>query len=641
MSSFDVAVSALSNQRERLELLGTNIANINTPGYKTSRMTFVETLGAIVNVTRSPFQQGSLEFTGNPTDLAINGSGFFIIQKGDQRVFTRSGAFFIDSDGKLGNADGYVVQGWMNNIDGSTGSTKSSTQLSNVIIDPNMIMPAKTTQNVYLSGNLDAGLTPVAEVWKTTGTFTTKAILTSSGITYPLTVTSGSNDQFKIQHDPPTGDGTPETITLSAGVYNDVDSLVTEINAQISNHVNLVDKVEAYNSDGVLKFRAIDGESGTNLTLRSGTNDLLAYLGFVDGSVATSGDVATEDTEINDLLQINQDFVTGDTLNISGSSSDGTSVARTYTYGDSGSGYDGTTLGDLVLVMNATFSGSSTVTLENGEIIMTDDIPGESESQISLAVGSPSVSNKITIPTFSNSVPGFTGRETTSMVVYDSLGASHNLILEFTKTANDGEWTWQITGSDEEKIVSGGTGRVLFDSNGNFISFQYDGGVDGLTFAPGDGAATQTIQIHGHGSEGFSGLSQFDFVSSVIAREQDGRKTGSLNGFQIDTDGSIYGSFTNGEKQKLGQIALAKFNNPSGLQKVSGSNFVDTIDSGIAQIGTADSISSNIEASSLESSTVDLTEELTQMIEAQRSFQAAARVLSTYTDFLEETVRLG
>jgi len=86
---------------------------------------------------------------------------------------------------------------------------------------------------------------------------------------------------------------------------------------------------------------------------------------------------------------------------------------------------------------------------------------------------------------------------------------------------------------------------------------------------------------------------------------------------------------------------LAKFNNPSGLQKVSGSNFVDTIDSGIAQIGTADSISSNIEASSLESSTVDLTEELTQMIEAQRSFQAAARVLSTYTDFLEETVRLG
>jgi flagellar hook protein FlgE len=375
--------------------------------------------------------------------------------------------------------------------------------------------------------------------------------------------------------------------------------------------------------------------------LRSGTNDVLSDLGFSDGDVATSGGIATEDTEINDLLQVSSDFTDGDTLNISGSTADGTSVARTYTYGDAASGYDGTTLGDLIAVMNSTFSGSSTIILEEGKIVMTDDIPGESESQIGLAVGSPGVGQKITLPTFSNTIPGFTGRVTTSMVVYDSLGASHNLIIEFTKTENDGEWTWEITGSGNEQIVSGGTGRILFDSQGNFISFQYDGGVDALTFAPGEGAATMTIQIHGHGTDGFSGLSQFDFVSTLVAREQDGRKTGSLNGFQIDSDGSIYGSFTNGEKQKLGQIALAKFNNPSGLEKVSGSNFIDTIDSGIPQIGTADSLDSDIESGSLESSTVDLTEELTQMIEAQRSFQAAARVLSTYTDFLEETVRLG
>lgn len=637
MSSFDVAVSALSNQRKRLELLGTNIANINTPGYKTSRMTFVETLGAIMNVTRSPFKQGALEYTGNPTDLGINGSGFFIVQKGNERVFTRSGAFFIDANGKLTNADGYVVQGWMSSVD-TSNEAQSSAQLTDITIDPNLIMPAKTTQNVYLSGNLNAGLSPEAEVWSTSSAFTTKAILASSGISYPITVTAGVNDQFKIQHDPPTGDGSPVELTLTAGTYSDVDSLVTEINAQIDANDTLTGNVEAYNDGGVLKFRAIDGESGTEITLRLGTNDLLTELGFTDGQVASSGATATEDTEINDLLQVNSDFTDGDTLNISGTDRDGTSVARTFTYGSLG---DGTTLADLIAVMNATFSGSSTIALQDGKIVMTDDIPGDSESQIAISVGSASVGQKITVPNFTNTVPGFTGKVTTSLVVYDSLGASHNLVAEFVKTANDGEWTWSITGAENETMISGSTGKVTFDTGGNFISFQYDGGVDAFTFSPAGGAATMTIKINGRGGDGFSGISQFDFPSTLHSREQDGRKTGSLNGFQIDADGSIYGSFTNGEKQMLGQIALAKFNNPSGLQKVSGSNFTDTIDSGIPQIGAADSLGSDIDSGSLESSTVDLTEELTQMIEAQRSFQAAARVLSTYTDFLEETVRLG
>ncbi|MFQ6604286.1 MAG: flagellar hook-basal body complex protein [Fidelibacterota bacterium] len=638
MSSFDVAVSALSNQRSRLELLGTNIANINTPGYKTSRMTFVETLGAIVNVTRSPFTQGALEFTGNATDLAINGNGFFVMKKGEETVYTRSGAFFIDSNGKLGNADSFVVQGWVNNaVDGSSSNTGAN-QLQDIVIDPNLIMPAKTTENVYLSGNLNAGLTPQAEVWMTSGTFTTKAILASgSSITFPLDVTA-TNNQLQIQYDPPTGDGSPVEITLTEQSYADLDSLVTEINTQIGNSSVLDGNVEAYAEGGFLKFRAIDGESGTGLTLRVGTNDLLSTLGFTDGQVATSGNLASELTPINDLLQVHSNFIDGDTLNISGSDSAGASLARTFTFGST---EDGTTLGDLVTVMNDVFAGSSTVTLRDGQIVMTDDVPGESESQIALAVGNASVGEKISLPSFTNSVPGFTGRVTTSMIVYDSLGASHNLTLEFTKTENDGEWTWTITGSDNETMVSGATGKVLFDTEGNFISLQHDGGVDALTFAPGDGAATQTINIDGRGSEGFSGISQYDFSSTIHSREQDGRKTGSLNGFQIDADGLIFGSFTNGEKMELGQIALAKFNNPSGLQKVSGSNFVDTIDSGIAQIGAPNSLDSDVESGSLESSTVDLTEELTSMIEAQRSFQAAARVLSTYTDFLEETVRLG
>lgn len=635
MFSFHIPVAALEKQQRHLEILGENIANINTPGYKIRRMTFLETLGTVDAIDQVQFKQGGITYTGNPTDMAINGNSFFVIKKGEESVYTRSGAFRIDASGKLVNNDGYVVQGWMENITAS-GVGQGTSPLGDIIIDSNLVMAAEATQNVWLSGNLNAGLNSIAEIWTSGSQYTKKAFLESSGITFPLTVQAGVNDEFTITHNPKYQEAYSETITLTAGDYNDLDSLITEINDQINNSDGLSGNVEAINENGTLKIRAIDGLSGTILTLNSGTNDVLADLGFTDDAVSISGELATESTNMNDLLQITSNLIDGDKLHIDGKKADGEEVAALFTYGSANSGI---TLGDLLGVINDAYSGSTEAEIEDGKIILTDVEEGDSATTISLTADADNV-GQVTVPSFVNTTVGVTGRVSTSIVVYDSLGKSHNLTIDFIKTQDEGTWAWTITGAGDEEIIRGGSGRAVFDNSGNFLSFIYDGGVDAVTLDPQNGASQMTLRIHGEAYEGFTGISQFDSVSTLHGRNQDGRKSESMNGFRIANDGSIIGSFGTGEEIKLGQIALASFKDPVGLQKTGNGYYVATDVSGIAHVGTPESQNATIEPESLELSTVDLADQFTKMIEAQRAYQAASRVISTFEQIFEETSRL-
>jgi len=632
MFSFHIPVAALEKQQSRLELLGENIANVNTPGYKIKRMTFVETLGTVTGVTTTEFKQGAITYTGNTTDLAITGSSFFVIKKGEEQVYTRAGTFRINDEGKLINVDSYVVQGYMENIS-NTGATQGTKPLGDITIDSNLVMAAQATENVWLSGNLNAGLQSVAEVWTSGSAYTLKAILTSDGITEPLNIEAGVNDQLVINLNPKFTESITEEITLSAGSY-DLNSLLDEINLEIASNQNLANQVEAVNDNGSLKIRATDGLSGTILTLNSGTNDVLADLGFSDGASATSGVAATETTKLNDLLQISTDMVDGDQLTVSGKTCSGDSVSRTFTYGD-----DENTLGDLLDLINDGWSGSSVAEIVNGKITLTDIEQGDSSTTISLNAAADNV-GQITVPSFVNETAGFTGRVTSSVVVYDSLGKSHNLTIDFVKTEDEGTWAWTIAGTGNEEVIRGGSGRAVFDASGNFLSFVYDGGVDAVTLDPQNGSNELVIRVHGEACDGFTGLTQFDSVSTMHGRDQDGRKSEPLNSFHVESDGSIIGSFGTGEELKLAQIALAQFKDPVGLEKIGGSNYVATDESGMAHIGTPESQKSAIEPSSLELSTVDLADQFTKMIEAQRAYQAASKVISTFEEIFEQTAQL-
>ncbi len=518
IDAFAAALSGLTAQQSKLEMIGNNIANMNTIGFKASRMTFAEYLGQTIGISFTAFSQGAFQSTGNVTDLGIQGDAFFVVQGNEEQLYTRTGIFHFNGEGKLVNSNGYPVQGWMRNIN---SDAQGVALLGDVFLDQNMVSEAEATQNVWFSGNLNASLTPEAEVWTAQGA---------------LTVQNNGN-------------------------------------ADVS-------------------------------------------------------------SELNSLDQVTTELVAGDTIEITGTNNAGDSVSATFTYGT-----DGSTVGDLLNAINSTFSGSATTELVDGRIVLTDVTVGNSETTIILEPGASNTG--VFVPFgFSETTVGFTPVVTTSMVVYDAQGGAHDLTVEFEKTSTQGEWKFTVTTIGNETILEGNSGILSFDSNGQMIGFTFDDGATALRIEPGNGTPEMALFMDLDGNEGFSGLTQYDSVSTMTMREQDGRETGTLNGYTIGLDGIINGAFSNGETLELAQIAVAKFSNPSGLEVISGSLFTNSFTSGNAQIGKADELGSKIHSGVLEMSNVDLADQFTKMIEAQRAFQAASRVVSTLDEVLSETSRL-
>ncbi len=652
LKSLYAGVSGLRNHQTKLDVLGNNIANVNTIGFKGDRIVFSEALtqafsGGTNRGSGSPmqiglgmqvgsvdriFNQGSFETTGNLTDLAIEGDGFFVLTNGESRFYSRAGNFQFGQDGRLMSNAGLSVQGWLFN--GSAASVNTGlAELQDIQIDASLQSEAQPTENIYLSGNIDAGLTPKAEVWSMTSSFTTRATVTGAAIPGAVTVTGGVNDQFVVAI---SGTGTPisEELTLTANTYATVDDLVTEINTQIAGNATLAGSIEAINSGGAVKFRYLGTSSNATVTINSGTNDVLTDIGYTSGTSGTTGGAPDTTTELNDLVQMSTAFVTGDTIEINGSRPDGTAISGTFTYGT-----DGTTIQDLLTSISATFP-EATATLVDGQIQLTDDSGGDSQSNINLVLGSGNTGS-VLLPSFSVTTEGFTGKVSSSVVVYDSLGAAHNLIIEYTKTDNAGEWLWEIQTTGDEEILGGGSGTVTFDNSGQLAAFTYDNNDSALMLDPGNAAAVMNLNINAQGDETFSGITQFDAGTTIYIRDQDGRATGQLLGLAIDRNGVITGSFSNGESVDIAQIALARFANNQGLVNIGDGLNESTSISGQPEILNLSSAEGAAVASgALEMSNVDLSKEFTELIVAQRGFQANAKVITTADTILDELIRI-
>jgi flagellar hook protein FlgE len=192
--------------------------------------------------------------------------------------------------------------------------------------------------------------------------------------------------------------------------------------------------------------------------------------------------------------------------------------------------------------------------------------------------------------------------------VYDSVGAASNLTL--TLVQQPGGWG-----------VSTDGGATIADR----MSF-----TDGRLTSPGKlNVAGKTIDV--------SQVSSFAGMSSLTVSGQNGTPAGKLESFTLGNDGSLIGSFSNGTKQVLAKIALAKFTNPAGLEKAGGSSYVATANSGNVQLGAAgDPGIGTLAGGSLEMSNVDLSQEFTNLIVAQRGFQANARIITTSDEVLQE-----
>jgi flagellar hook protein FlgE len=232
----------------------------------------------------------------------------------------------------------------------------------------------------------------------------------------------------------------------------------------------------------------------------------------------------------------------------------------------------------------------------------------------------------------------------TSVDVYDSQGKAHTVTYTFTKGAAN-TWGYSITvpGADvgdanpTKEIKSG---SLSFNSAGQLTAPAAD--VTGITVTGFvNGAADLSFTWEIKNPAGASRLTQFNNPSSTSQASQNGYSFGTLTGFSIDQTGKVQGTFSNGQVQALGQLVLANFNNPEGLIREGQNYFVASPFSGEPIIGVPGSAGrGSLVGSALELSNVDIAQEFTSMIMAQRGYQASSKVITTSDEVIQEALNL-
>ncbi|MBV4366174.1 flagellar hook protein FlgE [Erwinia phyllosphaerae] len=219
-----------------------------------------------------------------------------------------------------------------------------------------------------------------------------------------------------------------------------------------------------------------------------------------------------------------------------------------------------------------------------------------------------------------------------SMTTYDSLGNEHNLNLYFTKTG-DNAWTVNVKdGSAADPTADVGTFNMTFNTSGQLTSTA----TQSVSLAGLNGSAATTFSLDMTGSQ-----QQNTGTTTFGNPTQDGYKPGDLTSYQINNDGTVVGNYSNEKSQTLGQIALANFANPEGLKSEGNNVWSATASSGQALIGLAGTGNlGTLTAGALESSNVDLSKELVNMIVAQRNYQSNAQTIKTQDQILNTLVNL-
>lgn len=228
---------------------------------------------------------------------------------------------------------------------------------------------------------------------------------------------------------------------------------------------------------------------------------------------------------------------------------------------------------------------------------------------------------------------------TTVMKIFDSLGAPHNITLRFVKGAGN-SWDWDATTQDQDITTANPltAGTITFDDAG--LAQTTPGlpeGVLNLSFGNGAAPATGTTAINIE-MDNMTGFAQ---QSTVNVDDQNGHEAGALTSFTIGPDGSIQGIFSNGFNQTLGRVSLARFKNPGGLTRVGANAFQLSVNSGLPIIGApGDTGLGTVNSGTLEMSNANLAQQFTDMIRAQRGFQANSRMITTSDELLQELIQL-
>lgn len=701
-------VSGLQSHSAMMDVIANNIANVNTFGYKTSRVTFEETFAFLLKGASfaegggggiNPIQvgvgtsigsidvlhtQGSFESTGFTTDLAIQGEGFFIVSDGKTNLFTRSGAFQFDAVGNLINPNnGASVQGISAD---AQGNLTVGAAIGNIRLPFGQKSPAKATTSVSFTGNLNAGEKPKGTILRAQPVFAKEL----SGTT---AAGSNSNIQGMLALNTTTGLTTTlegitantTTVTVNDGVDRNSDGLIDDKDAFSFTYVavdtasnfdfnSLQDFVDGINAvfgatgtgtltaaldnEGVITFTRLDLTN--KLTITSTNSNLQRSLESANNESLT--DAASTSNEYSHVAS-STDLITN--LRNSSGTNIGLQIGDIITVDGRLGGTPVLTNNTLTIAVNSDF-GSFVEKIRSAFDITTGSVAINSDGQL-LISGDGGTVNEMTavnvsaVDSTGTAVANFNSlydstpnnylevqsasdvTAAASATVFDSLGQSHVMTLNFKKDAKvDNRWSFSLSMAEPASPSGGKTGVISFKTDGSIASFVFDGAATSFQFEPKTGALNPVSILVDVGTVGrFDGITQLGTDTTLVSNDQDGFGLGELSNVSIDGEGRIQGQFTNGRNLLLAQISIAVFNNPGGLQRVGDNSFQQTANSGVPIIGAAGTaIKTTIIPGALEQSNVDLAQEFTRMIVAQRGFQASARIITVGDQFLTEVVNL-
>ncbi len=632
LSSLFSGISGLMTNGQSINVIGNNIANVNTIGFKSSRATFQDVLyqsiqgaagtsqvgrGATLSSVDTLFSQGSFESTSEATDLAIGGKGFFIVKDSGSgnKYYTRAGEFRFDEDGYLTNPSGFILQGKV--IDRTTNAPSGVD--TNIIISSEPSLP-KATEVVGMAVNLQSDAAWKGEIIQPAAGGTITQVESSSNKwarAGNYTATTSARTAATI-----TGTGTnavsgPLTGTLT---INDVEIPLANVAA-----ANLAATINAkLVAEGVhvnATYSAVTGK--LTLTATANGTDITVD----DDSIATGSIGWTTSNKAN--TNLNGAEMTLSVVQMLNGESQGTTTYTNY----------------------IPAAGTSPVTNFKD---LTGQESGLTFTYNPIAAGAAPVTqtfavtgfNPTTTSTLSN--PSTTSNYSSSITVYDSLGQPHVVNVYFRKShetqtpTQTSVWEWHahLNASDSatQRDVDVQGGYLTFNNSGTLIS---GGEPVEVTFNFSSGAPNQDISlVFGSGSGGGT-TTQYPIASTTNFQTQDGYAPGVLQNVSVSTEGIISGSYSNGQILNLYRLTLANFNNAQGLTREGGNLFSETVESGVPYTNApGEGGLGSINPNSLEQSNVDLATEFVKMITSQRGYQANSRVITTTDEILQELMNL-
>jgi flagellar hook protein FlgE len=509
MTSFNTSLSALQANQNWIEVLGNNLANASTTGFKGSYATFADQFSQMVRYGSAPanglggtnpteiglgvrvanvgrdFMQGALTTTGRAFDMAIEGRSFFALSDGQRTLYTRVGTFGLDGSGNL--------------VDQRSGLRVLDTSGNNVSVDIGQKIAPKPTSSVSVAGNLPkVSNGPLPEILSTTNLAAgTNAMLTGTAAG-PFTIPTGETWTLRVR----VSGGSTQT----ASVTSSTGSVTT---AQVAAAIDsLVGVSAADDGSGHVVITSDDKGAAATIDVDAGSagHDLASLVGLSTSPVAGTESPVTGSTMLNELVPNHVPYQDGDQIQITGIDANGLSVSNVFTYGASA---DGTTVQDLVAFLDGVYTGSTVALDTNGNITVTADQPGVAHTQLNLSdaagnTGSTMWSNTPFTTTQQGTDPD---RVTTSAQVFDAAGTAHVLTWTFERQADD---SWTATASmppADGAVLSAPITGIRFGDDGTPQGF--DGLLQTLAVQFSGQVGVQSVGVK-LGTDGeLDGLTQF------------------------------------------------------------------------------------------------------------------------------------